>query len=141
MLLHAPQDDDSGKKGGKKGGYGDDDDDDDDCGPKPTPHPTAHPTHGPTPEPTFAPLNRCQMHPEDRPCLEGCGHGMILNPWRDPFEAKEANDYRPAPCLEYDCICADSGCQKSWGPGCMAVSTQHTYHGVRSGDLFHDAID
>jgi hypothetical protein len=61
------------------------------------------------------------MHPKDNPCEVGCGHGMIPNPWRNPFEAEADNDYKPSSCFEYDCICADSACKKTWGPGCVAV--------------------
>ncbi|KAL3938961.1 MAG: hypothetical protein SGARI_001544 [Bacillariaceae sp.] len=54
----------------------------------------------------------------DNPCMEGCGHGMQPNPF-NPNLAEAATQPRPAACSDYTCVCADSGCAKSWTVECI----------------------
>ncbi|KAL3940846.1 MAG: hypothetical protein SGARI_000820 [Bacillariaceae sp.] len=54
----------------------------------------------------------------DNPCLPGCGHGMIANPF-NPNSVEAEKEPRPAACRNYSCVCADSGCGKSWDEGCI----------------------
>ena len=60
----------------------------------------------------------CELDPTDDPCVEGCGHGMIPNPF-NPNEEEALTQPRPAGCNNYSCICADSGCLKSWTNECI----------------------
>ncbi|KAL3917019.1 MAG: hypothetical protein SGILL_004907, partial [Bacillariaceae sp.] len=128
---------DSGKKGkggsssgGKKGGDDDDDSgkkggDDDDYDHAP---PTAAPSD-PTVDEIFPPVDCAEPEPEiegcdpdwqvgDNPCVEGCGWGTVPNPF-NPNAAAAELEQRPAPCKNYSCVCADSGCGRSWDVGCI----------------------
>jgi hypothetical protein len=54
----------------------------------------------------------------DNPCVDGCGHAPVPNPFNpNPVEAEK--EQFPSPCLDYECICADSGCARSWDIGCI----------------------
>jgi hypothetical protein len=54
----------------------------------------------------------------DNPCVVGCGHAPVPNPFNhNPREAKK--EQRPGPCKNYRCLCADSGCARSWDEGCI----------------------
>ena len=59
----------------------------------------------------------------DKPCEEGCGWGTVPNPY-NPNAAQAELQQRPAPCKNYACICADSGCLRSWTVECVAWYVQ-----------------
>ena len=54
----------------------------------------------------------------DNPCIEGCGYDPIPNPF-NPNAAAAATQPRPSGCKDYSCICADSGCARSWTWECV----------------------
>jgi hypothetical protein len=45
---------------------------------------------------------------------------MAYDKYMSLEEAMKQDKWRYAPCMDYDCICADSGCKKSWDHGCIA---------------------
>jgi hypothetical protein len=117
-------DDDDDDGSGKKGGSGGDDDDDDDGGGGNGGDDNDDDEDGGCMEelpPGGAEIQSICL-PDydagDNPCVEGCGHGMIPNPFNTNAE-EAVLQQRPAPCKNYTCICADSGCLKTWDVGCI----------------------
>jgi hypothetical protein len=54
----------------------------------------------------------------DNPCVVGCGHAPVPNPFNhNPMEAEK--EQRPGACKNYECLCADSGCSRTWDVGCI----------------------
>lgn len=70
----------------------------------------------------------------DNPCVDGCGHAPVPNPFNpDPVEAE--SEQVPSPCLDYTCLCADSGCKMSWDVGCIKWYMQCQTQTQVCGDL------